>query len=327
MREERESQTFRAAVVGAGRMANLVHYPSLASLPDMRICGICDLDPERLSTTADMYEVEGRYTDYRQMVADVAPDGVCVIGPPHMVYDIWTWCLEEGLNLYIEKPLGITIHQARSLTHLAEKHGCVTQVSFQRRSAPLFVKLREACLDRGSIYHAVCRFYKHNMGPRLIAWDHITGDGIHAIDTVRWMCGGEVERIHSVAKRVGVPNINYVSAILEFDNGATGVVLGTWSSGRRSFRVDMHAPGISAEGEHEGDGRLYADGDTEGEALSGCDVAGSDAFFIHGGFQAKHREFVDCVRAGTQPGSCFADALKTMEVSERILGKALVDGV
>ena len=44
--------------------------------------------------------------------------------------------------------MGLSIHQARSLAHLAEKNGCITQVSFQRRSCPMVVKLREACLER-----------------------------------------------------------------------------------------------------------------------------------------------------------------------------------
>jgi len=35
---------------------------------------------------------------------------------------------------------------------------------------------------------------------------------------------------------------------------------------------------------------------------------------------------VDCVRAGRQPGSCFADALLTMEVAETILAQAHLAG-
>ena len=43
-------------------------------------------------------------------------------------------------------------------------------------------------------------------------------------------------------------------------NGATGVLLNSWTSGRRIFRVQMHAPRICVEAEHEGKGVLYADG-------------------------------------------------------------------
>ena len=43
----------RIAMVGAGGMANGVHYPSLASFDDVEIAAICDLNKERLNTTAD----------------------------------------------------------------------------------------------------------------------------------------------------------------------------------------------------------------------------------------------------------------------------------
>jgi predicted dehydrogenase len=149
-------------------------------------------------------------------------------------------------------------------------------------------------------------------------------DGVHAIDTLRWMCGGEVVEIHSLAKHVLVPDLNFIAALLRFDSGATGLLANSWTSGRRIFRVQMHAPGICAEAEHEGKGRLYADGDTTGIEYDTRQVAGSDEFFVFGGFQAKNREFVDCLKTGRQPGSNFSDALKTMEIAEKILAQALL---
>lgn len=64
----------KVAVVGAGGMANQVHYPSLASFDDVAIVGICDLDNTRLTQTADRYDIQNRYTDYKQMVEAQAPD-------------------------------------------------------------------------------------------------------------------------------------------------------------------------------------------------------------------------------------------------------------
>ena len=314
----------RVAMVGAGSMANAVHYPSLASFADVQIAGICDLDLKRLYATAEKYGIEKRYSDYRQMVADIAPDAVYVIGPPDAMYPIWVWCLQHKLNLYIEKPMGITLHQAQMLAYLAERHGCITQASFQRRSCPMVVKLRQECLQRGPVVHAVCRFYKCAPHPYLEPRDHMMDDGVHAIDTLRWMCGGEVVGIHSLTRRVGTPDINFISALLEFDNGSTGVMLNSWTSGRRIFSVEVHAPGICAEAEHEGLGHLYADGDTAGITYDTREVAGSSELYVYGGFQAKNREFIDAVRRGTQPGSNFSDALKTMEVAERILAQGLL---
>jgi len=310
-------------MVGAGGMANSVHYPSLASFDDVEIAAICDLDPERLNATADRYGVAGRYRDYRRIVEEIEPEALYVIGQPHLMYDIWTWALGQGLHLYIEKPLGITLHQARALAHLAEANGCITQVSFQRRACPMVVKLREECLKRGPIVHAVCTFYKCQPTPYLAARDHMMDDGVHAIDTLRWMCGGEVTAVHSVTRRVGVPDLNFLSALLEFDTGAVGVLLNSWTSGRRIFSIEMHAPGICAHAEHEGKGCLHADGDTAGVAYDTREVAGSEENFVYGGFQAKNREFIDAVKRGELPSSHFGDAVKTMEVAETILAQSL----
>jgi virulence factor len=258
------------------------------------------------------------------MLAETAPDAVYAIGQPHYMYDIWTWCLAQGLNLYIEKPMGLTLHQARSLAYLADKHGCITQVSFQRRTSPIVVALRAECLKRGPITHAVCRFYKHEPHAMTSARDHMMDDGVHAIDTLRYICGGEVTAIHALTRQVGTPDINFYAATLEFDTGATAVLLNSWTSGRRIFALEMHAPGICVETEPEVGGHLYADGDPKGVRYDARDISGGNDLYVYGGFQAKHREFADAIRSKTQPGSNFADAIKTMEVAEKILAMSLL---
>jgi predicted dehydrogenase len=316
----------RVAMIGAGSMANHVHYPSLASFADIEIAAICDLDPVRLRETADRYSVAARYSDYRRMVEEVAPDAVYAIGQPHIMYDVWTWCLRRGLNLFVEKPPGITLHQAQALAHLAAENGCITQVGFQRRTSPLAVRLREECLARGAISYAACRFFKPGPTPYLEARDRMLDDGVHAIDTLRWMCGGTVVVIHPVTRRVGAPDVNLIAALLEFDNGATGMLSCHWASGRRIFAVEMHAPGICAEADLESTGRVYADGDTSGTSYDARVVAGSDAPHVYGGFAAKSREFIDAIRGGPPPSSCFADALDTMRVAHRILAHDTLKG-
>lgn len=315
----------RIAVVGAGSMANSVHYPSLASFDDVDLVGICELDAGRLRETADKYNVEGRYSDYRRMVSEVAPDGIYVIGQPQYMYDIWIWCLQEGLNLYIEKPMGLNWHQARMLAALAAKKDVVTQVSHQRRSSPLLRKMRAACVERGPLTHAVCEFFKCQMEPMYGARDHMLDDCTHSIDTLRWMCGGEVEHIHSQCKRVGTPDINWIGATIEFDSGATGVLVNSWASGRRVFRVQMHAPGIYCDAEVESEATLYRDGDYEGQTFDARQVAGGSSNWEAFGFRDKNREFIDSILTGRDvTSSPFRDCIKTMEVAEKILAQALL---
>jgi len=324
MREKK----FRVVVIGAGTRANLVIYPSLADLEDVEITAICDIDEKRLNETADRYHVEKRYgssvLDYQRMIEDVKPDAVFAIGQPHIFYDIWTWCLEHGCDLYIEKPMGLNLHEARALEYLARTNGRVTQVSFQRRSTPVVEKLREKCLEKGPITYAMCKFYKCEISPFLGARDHMYDDCVHSIDTLRWLCGGEIVSIESSLGRIGVPDVNFITAQLKFDNGASGYLVNNWSSGKRIFSVEMHAPGVYAEVEHETGGRLYADGDLKGVEYSAEKEAGSSAFHVYTGVEKLVRNFVDCCRSGERPLSDFSSALKTMEAAEKILAQGLL---
>lgn len=164
------------------------------------------------------------------------------------------------------------------------------------------------------------------MHPRYDARDHMMDDTVHSIDTLRWICGGEVERVESYTRRVGVSDTNFISAALYFDNGSVGYLINSWSSGRRIFAVEMHAPGICAEAEHEGKGRLYADGDTVGVEYDTTEVAGSSKYHAYTGVGALCRQFIDACRNSSEADCCFQDAVKTMEVAEIILAQSLLAG-
>ena len=324
-------EKLRLAMVGAGNRANHVIYPAFNSLENVEFVGICDIDAERLKRTGDLYHIENRYGergvyDYQRMIAEQKPDAVAVIGDPDVMYPIWKWCLEQGLHLYVEKPLAITIHQARSLAELARRNGCVTQVSLQRRYTPMVKMMREKCLERGEIVHSVCEFYKCDLRDEFGARGHMMDDCVHAIDTLRWIHGCEVVDIDSTCRRIGVADINFISAVLHFENGSIGHLINSWSSGKRTFRVEMHAPGIFVDAEHEEKGYLYADGDVNGVEYDSKEFAGGDDFYLYTGVKAAAEDFVNACLNGGQPQCCFENSCKTMEVAEKILAKALQNG-
>jgi len=254
----------RIVVIGAGKMANSVHYPSFASFDDVEIAGVIELDEGRLHATCDKFGIptEARClatgpSGYQGFIERLKPDGVYAIGQPDVMYPMWVWCLENGLHLYIEKPLAITMHQARALAHLAQEKGLITQVSHQRRSAPIMTQVRRRLVERGPIVHGVVEFIKCEPKSVFNARDKMLDDGTHAIDTARWICGGEVIGIDSRMKRVGTSDLNWLGATLHFDNGATCFVICDWASGRRVFRVEMHVAGAYADVELENEARFF----------------------------------------------------------------------
>jgi len=322
----------KIVMIGAGGRASSAIYPAFDDLKKqgkVDIAGICDLDQARLKKVADQYGIEKRYGsggvfDYQKMIADIKPDAAVVIGPPHIMYDMWIWCLKQGLHLYIEKPLGLSMHQARNLHALARQNSLITQVSLQRRYSPMVNLLRNECLKKGTLTHVVCRFYKCDIRDLTGTLDHMMDESVHAIDTLRWMAGSEVVKVESVTNRIGTTDINFIMAQLTFANGCVGHLLNNFSSGKRIFSVEMHAPGIFIEAEHESKGYVYSDGNLEPRIFDVSEAAGSKESYINSGVLAAADDFISCCVNGGQPGACFENTLNTMKVAELILAQSLL---
>ncbi|MDD4761131.1 MAG: Gfo/Idh/MocA family oxidoreductase [Bacteroidaceae bacterium] len=320
------SQLCRVVIIGAGERTCKAILPALRSAKDeIEIVALCDRNKDKANRAAQTFNIKKIYTGdsyvYRQMIEKMTPDAVVCIGQPDNLYDAWVWILEKGYPLMIEKPLGLTMHQAEMLRYLALKKGVVTQVAFQRRVSPMVENMRKLCLESGSITHAVSRFYKYSPTPYLGARGHVFDDTVHSIDTLRWICGGEVVSIQSHVRRVGVPDINFVTATLIFDNGSVGVLINSWLSGKREFSIEMHAPGIFAQAEHEEKGYIYKDGSLSPLVFDPCEEAGSNAAWDYTGVTALCRSFAQAVKNGTTASSPFEDAYKTMQVAFNVLAQ------
>jgi hypothetical protein len=82
--------------------------------------------------------------------------------------------------------------------------------------------------------------------------------------------------------------------------------------------MEAHANGISAFGELETNGRVYADNKEQPVVLDPVVVAGSNKPTHVLGFYQESRHFIDCVRETKLPISHLGDALKTMGLVQRI---------
>jgi len=307
-------------IIGAGSLANSVHYPSLAESDDVEIAAICDLDEDRLKRTAGKYKVEKIYKDYKKMVNEVDMDAVYIIMPPHHLFDLVIHCLKSRLNVFIEKPPGVTAVQTRNMALTAEKNDCLTMVGFNRRFIPLMVEVKKIVEERGPILQCAATFYKHSIGAGPYyagAIDILTCDAIHAVDTLRWM-GGEVAAAASDIRKLHADYDNSFNALLRFESGATGFLLTNWVAGKRVHTFEMHARGISAFVDANEKAIIYSDNKEEGQTLKTQEVAGSAENRKFYGFYGENRHFIDCIEQKRMPDTNFADAFKTMELVERI---------
>ena len=319
---KKSRKKIKVAIIGAGGRAVSTHYPALDAMPDVTIAAVCELNAERMNKVADQFHIEGRFSNYREMIEKTAPDAVYAIMPPHHLYDVAATCMEMKQNVFIEKPPAVTTEQTRQMAILAEKHGCLTGVTFQRRFSPTLKEAKRLCEERGPIHSCVATFYKNAMGAGPYykgALDILSCDAIHAVDTLRWMAGGNVLSVASDVRRLLAAHYTSHLALATFDSGATGVLLTNWMTGRRFFTVEMHAPGISAFVDPEEGGTMYADGKLEPMCkLDPAEIGGGpEPWRAYGGYDTN-RHFMDCIKSGKQPQTNFEDAVKTMELVDSI---------
>jgi predicted dehydrogenase len=316
----------RVALIGAGGMANGVHYPSLATFEDVTLVGLCDLVEDKLKATADKFGIEKRYTDYKKMLEETQPQAVYVLMPPHHLFDLAIYVLEAKLHLFIEKPPGVTTEHTRQMALAADRSGVLAMVGFNRRYIPLLSKCKAMVAERGEMLHCVATFYKHHFAGAYYkgAVDILTSDCIHAVDTLRWMAGGDVtDVVGDVRYLCEETYANSFNALMRFDNDCSGVLLGNWCVGKRVHTFEMHARGISAFVDCNSIAHVYRDNQEEGVTLSATEVAGSEENRVFYGFEAQSRHFIDCVKTGAEPSSSMQDAVKTMELVDAIYQTSL----
>ncbi len=310
----------KISVIGAGTLASYVHYPSLSQIEDAEIVGVCDLIEEKAKKIAEKYKIPAIFTDYKKMLEKVSPDAVYIIMPPHHLYDIVIHCLNEGLNVFIEKPPGITKEQTKQMALVADKKGCLTMVGFQRRFAPVMVKSKEEVDKRGGIIQCQANFFKYYVNQSTYydgAVDILTCDAIHAVDILRWMAG-EPKKIASSVRNLFTDYNNSFNAIIEFESGAVGFLSTNWISGKRIYSVEMHGRGIVIFVDPEKEAIIYRDGKEEPVIMKTEEVAQSNEFFKYAGFYYENKHFIKCIKEKKLPQTNFSDALKTMEFVEKI---------
>ena len=307
-------------LIGAGGMANSVHYPSLAEFEDVNLVGLCDMVESKLHATAERFEIEHTFTDYRKMLEATSPDAVYILMPPQHLFPLVIHCLSQGHHVFIEKPPGITLHQTKEMALAAEKNACKTMVGFNRRYIPLMQKVKAVVEENGPIIQCMSTFHKN--APNALYYegviDVLTCDAIHAVDTLRWLGGGEVQAVASDINAFGSERENSFNALVKFTSGASGYLCTNWAVGGRIHIFEMHAQGISAYINPDAGGcaKIYtSEGLTE---MTTEEAADSDATHKAYGFYGESRHFVDCVQQDRQPLTCFADAVKTMELVQDI---------
>jgi predicted dehydrogenase len=121
---------------------------AFASLPDVEVRYICDLDePVRAAGIARVEQKNGQrpqgIKDYRRALDDKSLDALVIATPDHWHALPTIHACQAGKDVYVEKPDGHNILEGRTMVAAAKKHGRVVQLGTQSRSGQHFLSLME----------------------------------------------------------------------------------------------------------------------------------------------------------------------------------------
>lgn len=115
----------RVACIGAGQWGrNLVrNFAELGAL-----AAVWDSDPAGLAALAERYPDARFDASFDQLIADPAIDAVAIATPAELHGTMTRAALEAGKDVFVEKPLCLSLDDGRDLVELAESEGRVLMV-------------------------------------------------------------------------------------------------------------------------------------------------------------------------------------------------------
>ena len=214
-----EPNAARIAFVGAGHHATGALYPNIAQIPEFDLVAVCDLVAEKARSAARRFGAPESFSDVETMLDRVAPDGVCVCGPPEMHHAVSIQVLRRGIPLFTEKPPGLTCEQTQELAATAGRTGTWGMVAFMKRFAPANVVAKEY-MERDDFGRLSSITLIHGCGPYDDPRRMLLFNGIHMLDLARFFAGDVVEVFAHKAEGVGPTQAVCVS--MKFGNGTAG---------------------------------------------------------------------------------------------------------
>ncbi len=225
--------SLRIGFIGCGTIAR-IHMKNFLKMEDVEIVAVCDILLGRAEKEAKEFNAKA-YSDYKKMFEKERLDACYICIPPFAHSSIESYAAERGINLFIEKPIGLNIDEAKNTEKIIKKKGIIVSVGYVFRYLDIVEKAKE--LLKGKKIALVCGKYFGGTTP--VDWwtvkdksgGQIVEQTTHIIDLSRYLVG-EIDMIFAQGHKHSISNCNYnineASAInLHFKNEAIGCINST----------------------------------------------------------------------------------------------------
>jgi predicted dehydrogenase len=276
---EMSREKIQVGIIGAGRIADFVHVPSLRRCPtECDVIAVASRTEEKAKAFADRWGIPRIYSRWETLLADPDVHAVVICPPSDQTHRVAKAAIAAGKHVLCEKPLGLNYSEARDLEVAAEHSDAIHMIAFTFRFVPALRFLKRLVTEGhfGEIrqWRLSC-FTDLMLDPaKPAAWRNqrvhagagILADiGSHCIDFARFLLGDFAavsgagrayvrERPHpSGTGAVPVDAEDACAFLVEFVNGAIGTfdinraVAGRGGTGRMAYQsIEVHGTGGAA---------------------------------------------------------------------------------
>ncbi len=202
----------RVGVVGVGVMGS-IHARVYYELPGVKLTCVVDRDKERAKTIANRYGAKA-FFDVKDLIGKV--DAVTVAVPTSLHAEVSKYLMEKGVDVLVEKPIALTLEEAREMIKVAKENDRILMVGHIERFNPI-VEVLKSILKNEKIHEIETRrrnpFYSR-INDCGVALDLL----VHDIDVVRYITEKEPEVDYVIGGSVKSKHEDWVKVIMKYGN-------------------------------------------------------------------------------------------------------------
>ena len=223
----------KIAIIGCGKIARDFHLPILKSTDNVKISAIFDINQKTLSQFAKNVRDTQIFNDYSLLLeSDIDAVDICTPGYTH--YDLCMQAIKKGKHVLVEKPLCLSVADAKDIERSALQEGVKICVIHNYRFHEPIIKAKLA-YDQGKLGEIRKVFSVHhqrNVWNELEwMWDEKkTGGilyelGIHSLDLQTVFCG-EPKQIIGLNTHYSEAGdyVTSIEAIVKYENERIGII-------------------------------------------------------------------------------------------------------
>lgn len=264
----------RVALIGTGFMGKIhaLAYRNaravFGDVPSVELHTLCDIPADRARAMADQFGFARATDDWRTVVADPDIDLVSITTPNNLHRDMAVAALEAGKHVYCEKPLAITLDDAKAMAAAAGDARGSTMVGYNYLQNPAYRHAQKLVADGaiGDIVHFRGWADEDYQADPELPWTWrarfadaglgTLGDlGCHIVSLAHGLVGpvdsliADTQIIHTTRPlpdgtgRAAVENEDTATAIVRFASGAQGTLATSRSAWGRKNKLDWELHG------------------------------------------------------------------------------------